>query len=334
MLQVENQAITEDYAIYQGDCVEVIKGIPDNSIHYSIFSPPFASLYTYSNSERDMGNCKTDDEFYQHFKFLVAELYRVLMPGRLLSFHCMDIPAMKGRDGYIGLKDFPGDLLRIFEDAGFIYHSKVVIWKDPLIEATRTKALGLMHKQIIKDSAMCRQGLPDYLVTVRKPGDNPEPISHPEGFTDYVGDDEPDAPIKEPTIRDSRQHRNVSMVKLDPVYSHHVWRRYASPVWMDINQSLTLQRESAREEKDEKHICPLQLQVIERALMLWTNPGDTVLSPFMGIGSEGYEALKHGRKFIGMELKGSYYSQAQKNLENMIKQLKQDTLFAECGSSL
>ncbi len=328
-LQVEvlDQLITDKYAIYQGDCVEVIKGIPDNSIHYSIFSPPFASLYTYTNSERDMGNCKNEGEFYQHFKFLVEELYRVTKPGRLISFHCMDIPAMKDRDGYIGLKDFPGDLLRIFEKAGFIYHSKVVIWKDPLIEATRTKALGLMHKQVVKDSAMCRQGLPDYLITVRKPGTNDEPISHPDGFAEYIGEDEPNAPKKKPSMKDSRKHRFVSMAKLDPVYSHHVWRRYASPVWMDINQSKTLQRESAREDKDEKHICPLQLNVIERALMLWTNPGDTVLSTFMGIGSEGYVAVQLDRKFVGMELKQSYFGQARRNLEIAAQAKEQKSLF-------
>ena len=190
-MMVIDQAQGEKWALYHGDSVEVINGIPNNSIHYSIFSPPFASLYTYSNSERDMGNVKNNEEFYEQFKFLIQELYRVIMPGRLLSFHCMDIPAMKERNGFIGLYDFPGDLLRLFQDAGFIYHSRVAIWKDPLIEATRTKALGLMHKQLCKDSAMCRNGLPDYLITVRKPGENPEPIAHPDGLTRFIGEDEP-----------------------------------------------------------------------------------------------------------------------------------------------
>lgn len=321
-----NQVITDEYALYQGDCVELTRGLPDNSIHYSIFSPPFSSLYTYSNSERDMGNSRNDDEFFEHFRYLIRELYRITIPGRLVSFHCMDVPAMKSRDGYIGLKDFPGDLLRAFESAGFIYHSRVAIWKDPLIEATRTKALGLMHKQIVKDSAMCRQGLPDYLITVRKPGDNPEPISHPDGFTKYVGDDEPNAPIKEPELKDSRKHRFVSMAKLDPIYSHHVWRRYASPVWMDIRQTNTLQYRSAREEKDEKHICPLQLDVIARALELWSNPGDVVLSPFTGIGSEGYQALKMGRRFVGVELKESYYKIAVNNLQMACQELLDELL--------
>jgi len=312
-MKVIDQAQGKNWVMYQGDCVEVIKGIPDNSVHYSIFSPPFASLYTYSNSERDMGNVRSHSEFYEHFRFLVGELYRVTIPGRLLSFHCMDIPAMKERDGFIGLYDFPGELLRLFQKAGFIYHSKVVIWKDPLIEATRTKALGLMHKQLCKDSAMCRQGLPDYLITVRKPGDNPEPIAHPKGLDRYIGTDEPDAPKKEPMLKDSRKHRNISMARTDPVYSHHVWRKYASPVWMDINQSRTLQKDSAREEKDERHICPLQLDVIERALELWTNPGDIVLSPFAGIGSEIYSAVRMGRRGVGIELKGSYFKQAVEN---------------------
>jgi hypothetical protein len=262
-------------------------------------------LYTYSNSDRDLGNSKGDDDFYIHFKFLAQELFRVTSPGRLVSFHCMDIPAMKERDGYIGLKDFPGDLIRLFQDYGFIYHSRVVIWKDPLIEATRTKALGLMHKQIEKDSAMCRQGLPDYLITMRKPGDNPEPIEHEEGFISYAGLEEP-------------KHG---------VYSHQVWRRYASPVWMDINQSNTLQKESARENDDERHICPLQLDVIERGLQLWTNPGDIVLSPFMGIGSEGHKALEMGRRFIGVELKESYYNVAVTNLKSASIRQEQETLF-------
>lgn len=328
-VNVTAQKITEDYAAYQGDCVEVVAGIPDNSIHYSIFSPPFASLYTYSNSERDMGNCKKDDEFLAHFLFLVKELYRVMMPGRLLSFHCMDIPAMKSRDGFIGLKDFPAQLREMFQDAGFIYHSRVTIWKDPLIEATRTKALGLMHKQLVKDSAMCRQGLPDYLITMRKPGDNSEPIAHPEGLTKFSGEDEPEAPRKEPTLKSqhARKDKHSQIQTRDPVYSHQVWRRYASPVWMDINQSNTLNRNPARDDKDEKHICPLQLDVIERAVQLWTNPGDTVLSPFMGIASEGYVSIKEGRRFVGVELKGSYYSQAILNLDVAVKERDKGTIF-------
>lgn len=306
-IKVVEQVITKEYAVYQGDCVEITRGMPDNSMHYTLFSPPFASLYTYSNSDRDMGNCRSDDEFFRHFKYLINELYRVTIPGRLVSFHCMDIPAMKSRDGYIGIKDFPGDLIRAFEAEGWVYHSRVVIWKDPLIEATRTKALGLMHKQIVKDSAMCRQGLPDYLITMRKPGDNPEPIAHPNGFTEFIGENEPEQP------------------KDDITYSHHVWRRYASPVWMDIRQTHTLQYKSAKEEKDEKHICPLQLDVIARAVELWSNPGDVVFDPFGGIMSTGYQAIKMGRRFVGVELKESYYKVGVNNLEMAVNEATERT---------
>ena len=278
-MNVLDQMIDDQYAIYNGDSCEVLKNIPDNSIHYTLFSPPFASLYTYSNSDRDMGNSKGDEEFYQHFTYLVKELYRVTMPGRLLSFHCMNIPLMKERDGVIGLKDFRGQLIKLFQDNGFIYHSEVTIWKNPVTEMQRTKALGLLHKQIKKDSSMSRQGIPDYIVTMRRPGDNPERITHTmESF---------------------------------PV---NVWQNYASPVWMDIRQSDTLQKKSARTEKDERHICPLQLEVIQRCIELWTNPGDIVLDPFAGIGSVPYVAVTMGRRGIGVELKESYYEQAKNNL--------------------
>lgn len=283
-MNVLEQVIENRYALYNGDSCEIAKAIPDNSIHYTIFSPPFASLYTYSNSDRDMGNSKGDDEFYNHFIFLAKELYRVTMPGRLLSFHCMDLPLMKERDGVIGLKDFPAIIRQIFEDCGFIYHSKVTIWKNPVTEMQRTKALGLLHKQIRKDSTMNRQGIPDYIITLRKPGENPERVSHTyESF---------------------------------PV---NVWQNYASPVWMDIRQSDTLQKKSARDDKDERHICPLQLEVIQRCIELWTNPNDIVLDPFAGIGSVPYTAVKMGRRGIGVELKESYYNQAVNNLEIAVK---------------
>jgi DNA modification methylase len=318
-MNVKDQCITEKFALYHGDSCEVLGDIPDNSVGFVIYSPPFASLYTYSNSERDLGNCRNDDEFYEQFRFIVRELYRVLMPGRLMSVHCMDIPAMKERDGYIGLKDFPGDLIRLFQSESFIYHSRVCIWKDPLIEATRTKALGLMHKQLCKDSAMCRNGLPDYLVTMRKPGNNDEPISHRDGITEFIGEGEPNAPKKSASLTstDAKNNHNSSLQESDPVYSHQVWRKYASPVWMDINQSNTLNKNGARDEKDERHICPLQLDVISRAIELWSNPGDIVLSPFGGIGSEPVTALKMGRRAIAVELKDSYYEQMKKNCMNV-----------------
>ncbi len=296
-MNVLDQTIANRWALYQSDCIDVLRGMPDASVHYSIFSPPFASLYTYSASPRDMGNVASHDEFYAQFRYLVPELYRVLRPGRLLSFHCMLLPTSKARDGYIGLTDFRGELIRAFREVGWIHHSEVVIWKDPVTAMQRTKALGLLHKQIRKDSAMSRQGIPDYLVTMRKPGDNDEPIAH-------TAEEFPVA----------------------------LWQRYASPVWMDIDPSDTLQYRSAREDEDEKHICPLQLDVIRRALRLWTNPDDVVLSPFAGIGSEGYVALREGRRFVGAELKRSYYEQAARNLAAAVD-TEQTSLFDALGAA-
>lgn len=273
-------------------CVERIAEIPDDSIGFSVFSPPFASLYTYSASDRDMGNCSSDGEFGQHLGYLIRELYRVMMPGRNVSFHCMNLPTSKERDGYIGIRDFRGNLIRAFQDAGFIYHSEVTIWKDPVTAMHRTKALGLLNKQKNKDSSLSRQGIPDYLVTMRKPGDNPIPISH----------DNECFPIS-------------------------AWQKIASPVWMDINPSNTLQYRSARDGDDERHICPLQLDVIERAVDLWSIPGDTVLSPFMGIGSEGFVAVSKGREFIGIELKPSYFDLAVKNLSEAAAKASELTIF-------
>ena len=320
--KILNQNISDLYSCYHGDSVEVLKGIPNDSIHYSIFSPPFASLYTYSNSDRDMGNSKDDEEFYNHFKYLVKELYRVLMPGRLISFHCMDIPMMKSRDGVIGLKDFPGELIRLFTEAGFIYHSRVVVWKDPLVEATRTKALGLMHKQLCKDSSMCRNGLPDYLITMRKPGENPEKITHEDGLDRFFGEDEPDGIKGERPKPDQELYDKKVKYNTTPVYSHQVWRRYASPVWMDIRQSNTLNRQHARDDKDERHICPLQLDLIARCIELWTNPNDIVLDPFGGIGSTNHVALDMGRRAVSIELKESYYNVMVKNTNAIVEEKK------------
>jgi superfamily II DNA or RNA helicase len=300
----------EAWTMHLGDCVEVLSKFPANSIHYSIYSPPFASLYTYSASERDMGNSRTHAEFFTHLEFLAPELLRVLLPGRLMSFHCMDLPTSKERDGVIGLSDFRGKLIALFERAGFILHSQVTIWKDPVTAMQRTKALGLLHKQLKKDSCMSRQGIPDYLVTMRKPGENPQRVTHYGSYEE---------------LAKQSVGKTIGPHDLERVFPVQVWQRYASPVWMDINPSDTLQRESAREEKDERHICPLQLEVIARALRLWTNPFDTVLSPFAGIGSEGYEAVKSGRNFIGIELKRSYWEQACGNLKAAAQQNK--TLF-------
>jgi DNA modification methylase len=272
----------EMFTAVHGDCVEAVREMPPNSVHFSIFSPPFASLYTYSASERDMGNCRTHSEFYGHFVFLVEQLFRVMKSGRLVSFHCMNLPTSKTRDGFIGISDFRGMLIRMFQEAGFIYHSEVVIWKDPVTAMQRTKAIGLLHKQLKKDSALSRQGIPDYLVTMRKPGENDEPVTHTnESF-----------PVS-------------------------VWQRYASPVWMDINPSDTLQFRMVREHEDERHLCPLQLDVIRRAVRLWTNPGDVVLTPFGGIGSEGYVAVEEGRRAVLVELKKAYFDQLVRNMQSV-----------------
>lgn len=286
-MNVLGQKIGERFAIYNGDSVEVLKGIPENSIHYSITSIPFASLYTYSNSDRDMGNCKDYETFAEQYMYLGREWYRVMMPGRLVSIHCMNLPLSKERDGFIGIRDFRGDVIRWMQSLGFIYHSEVCIWKNPVTAMQRTKALGLLHKQIKKDSSMSRQGIPDYLVTFRKPGENPERIEHTNE-----------------TYPVSHWQQVASPI----------WDEYASPVWWDINQSDTLNRNGAREEQDERHICPLQLPVIERGVELWSNPDDIVLDPFDGIGSTGYQAVKMGRRHVGVELKVSYFNMAVENL--------------------
>jgi len=279
------QTSTEQWAMYRGDCVEVISGLPAKSVDYAIFSPPFASLYTYSNSPRDMGNVKSDAEFFEHFGFLIDQLARVMKAGRNVSFHCMLLPTSKERDGYIGLKDFRGDLIRAFQAKGFIYASEVCIWKDPVTAMQRTKALGLLHKTVRGNASMSRQGIPDYLVTMRAPGECVDRVTH----------DAADYPVSK-------------------------WQRIAQPIWTDIDPSDTLQFKSAREHDDERHICPLQLEVIRRGIDLWTNPGDVVLTPFAGIGSEVYVAAEMKRFGVGVELKASYYDQAVRNLRQMSAQ--------------
>lgn len=289
------------------DNVEWSRKQPENSIHYMMSSWPFASLYTYSASERDMGNCRTHAEFWEHMKFLIPEMLRILKPGRLMSVHCMDLPTSKERDGYIGITDFSGDVIRHCKEAGFIYHSRVVIWKDPVTAMQRTKALGLLHKQIKKDSCMSRQGIPDYLITFRKPGVNEEPVDG--RFEEYIGEEGTG-----PSNTDDPERKSIE-----------IWQRYASPVWADINPSDTLQKNSAREDEDERHICPLQLQVIRRGIELWSNPGDVVADLFAGIGSTGHEAIKMGRLFKGCDLKRSYFLQSVANLK--AAEITQENLF-------
>lgn len=292
VMNVLNKFITDRFALYNGDSAEIIQVLPENSMDYSIFSPPFEDLYTYSDSPRDLGNCRNTEEFYEQFKFIVAGIFRIIKPGRLVSIHCMDLPTTKSTDGFIGLKDFPGILIKLFQDEGFIYHSRVTIWKDPVVAMQRTKALGLLHKQIKKDSTMCRQGIADYIITMRKPGENEKRVTH-----------------------------------TNETFPVDKWQEYASPVWMGIKQSNTLNRTSAREERDEKHICPLQLDVIERCVELWTAEGDTVFTPFLGIGSEVYQSLLMNRNGVGIELKKSYYDQAVKNCKKAVEKEVQLDLF-------
>lgn len=301
-VNVMDQASGTDWVLWRGDCVEVARGIPDDSLHYTIYSPPFMSLYTFSDDPRDMSNCRDNETFWTHYRFLISECFRATMPGRLVSIHCMQLPTSKLRDGFIGLRDFRGEIIKAHQDAGFIYHSEVCIRKDPVAAMQRTKAIGLLHKQIVKDSALSRMAVADYIVTMRKPGDNEEPVSG--AFDAYYGSDDL------PAIAPDQEFGHIASS-----YSVKVWQRYAEPIWLDINQSDVLSRTAARDEADERHISPLQLTPIRRCIDLWSNPRDVVFSPFAGIGSELYVALQMGRRAVGAELKGSYFTQAVRNLE-------------------
>lgn len=284
-----NEMHGTNFSVYHGDCVDVMRQLPDNSIDISVYSPPFGSLFVYSESAADMGN-STDDEFAAHYAWMVREKFRVTKPGRITAVHCSDLKMTKWRDGAIGMKDFSGDIIRAHQDAGWVMHSRRTIWKCPVTEMTRTKHVGLLYKQLIKDSLKSCGGMPDYLITFVKPGENAEPVKHTPG----------EFPLDQ-------------------------WQEWASPIWISIDQSNVLNVRMAREGGDERHLCPLQLDVIERALVMWSNPGDVVLSPFTGIGSEGVTSIKMGRKFIGVELKESYWKQAVRYLE---AEDRQGSLFA------
>ena len=275
----------DHFSIYNGDCVPVVAQLPDASVDFSIYSPPFSNLFVYSDSIADMGNAATDAEFLEHYGYLLRDLFRVTTPGRLTAVHCSDLPLQKWKDGVVGIKDLSGDIIRAHQAAGWVLHARVTIWKDPVVEMTRTKALGLLYKQLQKDSARSRTGMADYLLIFRKDGENAKPITHTPS----------DFPLDQ-------------------------WQEWASPVWMTVQQTRTLNAAVAREDKDERHLCPLQLDVIERALVMWSMTGDVVLSPFLGIGSEGWCSVRMGRKFLGVELKPAYFTQAVQNIDAVDRQ--------------
>lgn len=313
-MAVIDQVVTEKYAIYQGDCIEGVKQLPDKSIHFSVYSPPFCGLYNYSSDERDMSNCKDADEFYVHYEFLVKDLARVTMPGRLTAVHCMDIP----RGG--GLRDLPGDIIRLHEKNGWVYHARTAIWKEPLRTAIRTRSKGLTHRQIVKDSTECNNAGADYVVFFHREGANPVPVVHPRGLLKYAGEREIPLAFEVPT--EGGGFMNISAERYlndwdNPQtnkLAHWIWQQYASAFWDDIRQNRVLPYKAARDSEEEKHCHPLQLDVIERCIQLYSNKGENVLTPFMGVGSEVYGAVMSGRRGIGFELKASYFRQACKNI--------------------
>lgn len=306
-MAVIEQEVTDKYGIYNGDCLEVMPPLPDGSIHLSIYSPPFCGLYQYSSNERDLSNCKDYDEFFSHYAFIVRELFRLTIPGRMTAVHCMDIPS--GNSGTDYLIDFPGDIIRLHEREGFKYIARYSVWKEPLGVRNRTMAKNLAHKTIVEDSSRCSCASADYLLVFRRKGDNPVPITHPVGLLDYAGSRE--------IPHDLRGYRGHTGKQTENRYSHWIWRQYASAFWDDVRLERVLPYKKSRDEEDEKHVHPLQLDVIERALILWSNPGENILTPFMGVGSEVYMSLKLGRRGIGIELKPSYYKQAQRNISTV-----------------
>lgn len=319
MGEVLDQNITDQWAIYNGDCMEVMPDLPDGSIHLSVYSPPFAGLYHYSSSERDLSNCLDYDQFMTHYGYVIGELHRLTMPGRITAVHCMDVPT--GNTGRDALRDFPGDIIRAHAEHGFDYIARYHVWKEPLTVRNRTMTKSLAHKQIVDDATRCSVASADYVLAFRKRGDNPEPVAHPHGLTEYAG---------ERTIpSDVLPYRNWQGKQTENRFSHWIWRQYASAFWDDVRLDRVLPYRAARDEEDEKHVHPLQLDVIERILVLWSNPGDRVLTPFMGVGSEVFGAVSYGRYGVGVELKPSYYRQAVKNLEAIGTETNQDALFAE-----
>jgi DNA modification methylase len=314
-MAVKEQEITKQYAIYNGDCIEVMKSLPAGRIHLSVYSPPFGGLYCYSSSEKDLSNCKDYDQFFEHYTFVVRELFRLTVPGRMTAVHCMDVPT--GNCGTDGLIDFPGDIIRLHEREGWKYIARYSIWKEPLAVRNRTMAKNLAHKTIVDDSSRCSVASADYLLVFRRKGENPAPIAHPTGLQSYAGEREMPAELL--------RYKNWKGNQIENRYSHWIWRQYASAFWDDIRIGRVLPFIQARDEEDEKHVHPLQLDVIERVLTLWSNPGETVMTPFMGVGSEVYVSVAQSRRAIGVELKPSYYSQAKRNLESGVADNWTDT---------
>lgn len=302
---VIEQEINPQYAIYNGDCIEVMKKLKSESVHLSVYSPPFAGLYHYSSSERDLSNCKSYQEFFDHYEFVVKDIFRLTLAGRITAVHCMDVPS--GNSGVDYLMDFPGDIIRLHDQIGFKYIARYHVWKEPLGVRNRTMAKNLAHKSIVDDSSRCSVASADYLLVFRKKGENKIPITHPVGLTEYAGERHP--PV------DVLHYRGWTGNQIENRFSHWIWRQYASAFWDDVRIDNVLPFKGARDEEDEKHIHPLQLDVIERCIILWSNPGEVVLTPFMGIGSEVYSAVKHKRKGVGIELKPTYFKQAKANIK-------------------
>jgi DNA modification methylase len=311
---VLNQLITEQYALYCGDCLEVMPGLPDGSIHLSIYSPPFAGLYQYTSSDRDLSNCRSYDEFMQHYAFVVKELFRLTMPGRMTAVHCMDVPT--GNTGKDALTDFPGDIIRLHKKIGFEYTARYHVWKEPLTVRNRTMKKSLAHQTIVEDSSRCSVASADYLLVFRRKGENTVPIEHPTGLSEYAGERQ--------IPHELSHYRNWTGKQTENRYSHWIWRQYASAFWDDVRLDRVLPFRDARDDEDEKHVHPLQLDVIDRALVLWSNPGERVLTPFMGVGSEVYGAVKAGRFGVGVELKPTYYRQAVQNVKAALTEREQE----------
>lgn len=317
-MAVQDQVITDEYALYNGDCMEVMQDLPDESLHLSIYSPPFAGLYHYSSNERDLSNCSSYEQFFTHYEFVVRQLHRLTMPGRMTAVHCMDVPT--GNTGCDSLMDFPGDIIRLHKRIGFDYVARYHIWKEPLAVRNRTMTKALAHKSIVEDSSRCTVASADYLLVFRRSGKNPVPVTHPIGLLEYAGSREMPAELL--------RYKGWKGNQIQNRYSHWIWRQYASAFWDDVRITRVLPYRPARDKEDEKHVHPLQLDVIERALVLWTNPGETVLTPFMGVGSEVYASVRAGRRAIGAELKPSYFRQAVKNLASVHDRTEEASLFA------